>query len=98
MDEIEITLTVSGLTMLSNCAAWSMIDRLPTLKNSAKLRGFMGGWGCEPRQVRGAGDSVKLPVCTESKSLIFRGEIEREELTADSGRPVAGKLSPFVAG
>ena len=47
---------------------------------------------------QGAGDSVKLPVCTESKSLIFRGEIEREEFTADSGRPVAGKLSPFVAG
>jgi len=98
MDEIEITLTVSGLTMLSNCAAWSMIDRLATLKNSAKLRGFMGGWGCGPRQVRGAGDSVKLPVCAESKSLTFRDEIEREKPTADSGRPVAGKLSPFVAG
>ena len=74
-----------------------MIDRLATLKNSAKLRG-LGGWRYEPRQVRGAGDSAKLPVCTESESLIFRDEIEREELTADSGRPVARKLSPFVAG
>ena len=43
------SLTASGLTMLSNCAAWSMIDRPATLKNSAKLRGFMGGWRYEPR-------------------------------------------------
>ena len=63
MDEIEITLTVSSLTMLSNCAAWSMIDRLATLKNSAKLRG-LGGWRYEPRQVRGAGDSAKFTVHT----------------------------------
>ena len=73
MDEIEITLTVSSLTMLSNCAAWSMIDRLATLKNSAKLRG-LGGWRYEPRQVRG--DSVKFTVCTERRKLIFRGKIE----------------------
>lgn len=80
-DEIEITLTVSSLTMLSNCAAWSMIDRLATLKNSAKLRG-LGGWRYEPRQVRGAGDSAKLPVCTERRKLIFRGKIQCAELTA----------------
>ena len=81
MDEIEITLTVSGLTMLSNCAAWSMIDRLATLKNSAKLRG-LGGWRYEPRQVRGAGDSAKLPVHTETMDF---GDWEYPE--ADWGRP-----------
>jgi hypothetical protein len=84
MDEIEITLTVSSLTMLSSYAAWSMIDRLATLKNSAKLRG-LGGWRYEPRQVRGAGDSAKLPECTDRRKSIFRGKIER-------AKPAAGKL------
>jgi hypothetical protein len=62
MDEIEITLTISDLSMLSNCSAWSMVDRLATLKNSAKLRRFMGGWRYEPRQVRAG------IVCTAGRS------------------------------
>ena len=95
MDEIEITLTVSGLTMLSNCAAWSMIDRLATLKNSAKLRG-LGGWRYEPRQVRGAGDSAKLPVCTERRKLILRGKI-RDRGEADC-RKVEHQTFPLQIG